>query len=113
MIDEYWLQRLIENVGIPHYLTQKAYQLTANAKEHVDEDEILTLDASVPDYARQVFTTQVLSTDGLSQETLQNSTEKFMTVVYFAFRPFGCDQDVSFFVRHKRIKKTEQKKAIH
>lgn len=93
LVDEYWLQRLIEKVQIPHYLTQKAHQLAENAKTEVDEQEILTLDASVPSHAKDVFTEQVLDDADNGPEGLINSTEKFISVVYFAFRPFGCDQD--------------------
>uniref|UniRef100_A0A1I7TZ71 Uncharacterized protein n=1 Tax=Caenorhabditis tropicalis TaxID=1561998 RepID=A0A1I7TZ71_9PELO len=93
LVDEYWLQHLIERVQIPHYLTQKAYQRAENAKKEVDDEELLTLDASVPDHAKQVYTEQVLDDADGGLEALINSTEKFMSVVYFAFRPFGCDQD--------------------
>ncbi|EFO97409.1 hypothetical protein CRE_16727 [Caenorhabditis remanei] len=91
LIDEYWLQRLIEQIQIPHYLTQKAYQLAENSKKEVDEEELLTLDTSVPDYAKLIFTEQII--DFENDDGLVNATEKLMSVVYFAFRPFGCDQD--------------------
>ncbi|UMM39151.1 hypothetical protein L5515_016333 [Caenorhabditis briggsae] len=93
LVDEYWLQRLIETVQIPHYLTQKAYQLAENSKLDVDEEELLTLDASVPDHAKEIFTREIIEASEESQESLVNATEKLMSVVYFAFRPFGCDQD--------------------
>lgn len=94
VVDEYWLQRLIENVEVPTFLRLKAYELAKGAKEDVDEEEILTLDASVPDYAKQLYNERILNLDGEDLLPLKNVTDSLMTIVFHAFRPFGCDQDV-------------------
>uniref|UniRef100_A0A8R1HMK6 Uncharacterized protein n=1 Tax=Caenorhabditis japonica TaxID=281687 RepID=A0A8R1HMK6_CAEJA len=94
MIDEYWLQRLIERMDTPKFLMQKAYEQAETAKPFVDMDELLTLDAMVPDQARKEFAEQILSIGSeKSNITLEQSTDAFMAVVYYAFRSFGCDQD--------------------
>lgn len=93
LVDEYWLQHLIDRIQIPHYLTQKAYERAENASKVVDDEEILSLDASVPEHAKNVYLDEVIDSADNGTEAFLLSTEKFMSVVFFAFRPFGCDQD--------------------
>ncbi|EGT58113.1 hypothetical protein CAEBREN_02496 [Caenorhabditis brenneri] len=92
-LEENWLENLVELFQIPHYLTQKAYERAENASKEVDDEEILRLDASVPEYAKGVYLDEVIDDADNGTEAFLLSTEKFMSVVFFAFRPFGCDQD--------------------